>query len=107
MGCADLRTLQILYSAIKLPLLLGVTYAVSLPGFFAINSIVGVRDDFASVLRALTSAQSWLTLTMLSLAPLILFGYVSTQDHELRILYNVVAFVVASIAGQIALHRDY
>ncbi len=107
MGSSDLRALQIVYSAIKLPLLLAVTFAIALPSFFVINSIAGVRDDFPRVLRALTNSQSWMTCALLSLAPLVLLGYVSTAGHELHILFNGIAFAIAIIAGGFALRRNY
>jgi hypothetical protein len=107
MGCSDLRLWQTAYSAIKLPLLLGATFAIALPSFFVINSIAGVRDDFPRVLRALMNSQSWLTSALLSLAPLVLLGYVSTADHELHIVLNGIAFAIASGAAQISLRRDY
>src|SRR4051812_13844537 len=52
------RPLQVVYSAIKLPMLLGATFVISLPSFFVINSVVGVRGDFARVLRALLASQA-------------------------------------------------
>ena len=107
MGCSQLRGMQIVYSAIKLPLLLSVTFLVSLPSFFVINTVAGVREDFRSVLRALLDAQAWLTLSLCSLAPFTLLWYVSVLDHELHILFNAAALLIASAAGQIVLRRHY
>src|SRR4051794_18597345 len=45
------RPLQVLYSAVKVPLLLLVTFGLSLPSFFVLNTILGVRADFGRVLR--------------------------------------------------------
>src|SRR5690348_16060294 len=47
------RALQMVYSAAKVPMLLGVTFCVSMPSFFVLNTLFGVRGDFARVLRAL------------------------------------------------------
>ena len=44
------RPLQLLYSALKVPLLLLVTFCLSLPSFFVLNTILGVRADFRRVL---------------------------------------------------------
>ncbi|MBC8108566.1 MAG: hypothetical protein H7Z14_18415 [Anaerolineae bacterium] len=107
MGCSDARPIQILYSAIKLPLLLSVTFVFCLPSFFVINTVVGVRQDFLRVLRALLASQASITVALCSFAPLTLFWYLSTGNHELHILFNVIAFGVASVAGQVVLRRHY
>jgi hypothetical protein len=45
--------LQMLYSAIKAPLLLVGSFAVSLPTFFVLSTLFGLRHDFARAVRAL------------------------------------------------------
>src|SRR5437763_12180172 len=39
------RPLQILFSALKVPLLLAVTTALALPSFFVLNTLLGRRGD--------------------------------------------------------------
>src|SRR5690242_4490170 len=41
---------QMLYSALKVPLLLLVTFGLSLPSFFVLNTLLGVRADFGRAL---------------------------------------------------------
>src|SRR4051794_27569317 len=90
MGCSGEvlgeRPLQILYSALKLPLLLVTSFALSLPSFFVLNTLLGVRDDFGRVLRALLSTQAALTVVLASLAPVTIVWYVSTSNHEANIV---------------------
>ncbi|CAN5367296.1 hypothetical protein BH09PLA1_BH09PLA1_31400 [soil metagenome] len=111
MGCSGhvlfARPIQVLYSAVKLPLLLVVTFAISLPSFFVINSIVGVRRDFARVVQALLASQAVLAMVLCSFAPLTAFWYLSSDDHESHILFNAIVFAFASVAGQIVLRRRY
>src|SRR5580658_1686241 len=64
---------QMLYSALKVPLLLLVTFALSLPSFFVLNTILGVRGDFGRVLKGLVAAQAGLTTILASFAPLTAF----------------------------------
>src|SRR4051812_28195488 len=56
-GVRDGRWLQVVYSSLKVPVLLLVTFGVSLPSFFVINTLAGVREDFVRVLRALVATQ--------------------------------------------------
>lgn len=106
-GLWDGRPLQLLYSALKVPLLLGVSFIVALPSFFALNTIFGVRDDFGRVLRALLSAQATLTVTLLSLAPLTIWFYAGNRNYELAVLWNALIFLVAAVAAQVTLRRAY
>ena len=101
------RPLQLLYSAVKVPLLLTVTFGVALPSFFVLNTLAGVRDDFADVLRALLGAQAGLTLVLASLAPLTLFWYAGSENYQAAILFNAGCFAAASGAGQVLLVRFY
>src|SRR4051794_35937750 len=51
------HSLQLIYSALKVPLLLLVTFGLSLPGFFVLNTLMGVRSDLQHALKALLAAQ--------------------------------------------------
>lgn len=101
------RELQILFSAVKVPLLLLVTFAISLPSFFVLNTLLGTRDDFREALRAHIQAQASLTLVLVSLAPFTLFWYVTNDQYQQAILFNAGMFGIASLAGQVVLQRLY
>ena len=45
---------QVVYSAVKVPFLLFATFGLSLPSFLVINTLLGLRADFARVVRALS-----------------------------------------------------
>ena len=107
MGTFGGHHLQPVYSAAKVPLLLGVTFALSLPSFFVINRLVGVGGDFRVVLRGLVATQAALTVVLASLAPLTALWYASAGGYTPAIAANVVAFAVASGAGQLLLRRWY
>jgi uncharacterized membrane protein len=103
--------LQSLYSGVKVPLLLAATLVISLPSFFVINTLLGLRDDFQESLKAIVSAQAGLTMILLSFMPLTLFVYVSVSPmgngYALAILFNAITFGVSSIAAQILLRKYY
>ena len=107
MGAYDGSPLQSVYSAVKLPLLLAATAGLSLPSFFIVNTLLGLRADFPQALRALVAAQAGLTVILVSLAPLTAFWYVSTTDYHTSILFNGVMFGVASLGAQVLLNRGY
>lgn len=101
------RFLQVLYSAAKVPLLLMLTFALSLPSFFVINTLLGLRSDFTYAVRALVATQAGLTIILASFAPLTALWYASFGDYRAAILFNAVMFGTASISAQWLLRRFY
>ena len=106
-GVRGERALQLLYSGLKVPLLLLVTFGLSLPSFFVLNTLLGVRDDFARALRALVATQAVLTIVLASLAPFTALWYASSGAYRPAILFNAAMFAVASFAAQGLLRRWY
>ena len=106
-GFSGDRIWQIMFSATKVPLLLVATFAISLPSFFVLNSLFGVRADFAEVLRALLAAQAGLTIILAALAPYTAFWYTSFTAYQPAILFNALMFGIASLAAQWLLRRYY
>jgi len=107
MGAHGGRPLQVLYSALKVPLLLSVAFLLGLPTFFVVNSLFGLRKDFSKALGALLSAQAGLTVILASLAPITAFVYVSGVSYQPAILFNALAFGAASVGAQGILRREY
>ncbi len=106
-GVAGERLAQVFYSATKVPLLLIATFALSLPSFFVLNTLFGLRADFAAVLRALLAAQAALTVILVSLAPYTAFWYVSFAGYQVAVLFNALMFLIASLAAQYVLRGYY
>jgi hypothetical protein len=98
---------QIVFSAIKVPLLLSATFWLSLPSFYVLNSLLGLRADFRRAIEAVARAQAVLTVILASLAPLTGFLYVSGCSYNSAILLNGLMFAIASGGGQIVLRRSY
>jgi hypothetical protein len=101
------RVLQILYSALKVPILLLLTFLISLPSFFVFNALAGLRDDFLDAIGVLVGGQAALAVVLVSLAPLTIFWYASFSDYRGAVLYNGAMFAIASFGGQIVLRRGY
>lgn len=106
-GLAGDRALQLLYSAIKVPFLIMTTFLLSVPSFFVVNSLLGLRGDFARVVRALMMTQAGLTVILTSLSPVTAFWYASGSAYQTAILFNGAMFAIASLGAQWILRREY
>jgi hypothetical protein len=106
-GVAHGRAWQMVYSAVKVPLLLLATFALSLPSFFVLNQLLGVGRDFPVVLRGLVATQAALQVVLASLAPLTALWYATSADYGTALAANMVAFTVAAVAAQAVLQRWY
>jgi hypothetical protein len=107
MGSSAGNGWQVLFSAVKVPLLLLATFGLCLPSYFVLNTLSGVRADWGRVVRALLTAPAVLTLVLASLAPLTLFWYASTANKPAAILFNGAMFAAATLAAQGRLRRLY
>jgi hypothetical protein len=107
MGLYNARALQALYSGTKVPFLLLVSSAISLPSFFVLNTILGLREDFRAAMRGIVAAQATMAVTLTALAPLTLFLYATNHDYDFAIVLNGVMFLIGALAGQITLSRHY
>ena len=101
------RLHQTLYSAVKVPMLLGITFLISLPSFYVINMLIGLADDFREAVRALIATQAGIAVVLSSLAPLTALWYASTTRYESAIAFNAAMFAIASLAGQWLMRRYY
>jgi hypothetical protein len=106
-GLSGDRLLQVVYSAVKVPILLVATFLLSLPSFFVLNTILGLRGDFGRVVVALLATQAGLSVILASLAPITAFWYVSGSDYQPAILFNGLIFAIASLSAQWLLRREY
>jgi hypothetical protein len=101
------RPLQSLVSAAKVPLLIVATFCLSLPSFFILNTVLGLRDDFRLVFRVLLSSQAGQMALLASLSPYTLLWNASSSGHELTILFNGLMFGISTLGGQWILRRAY
>ncbi len=107
MGSFGWRAGQAAYSAVKVPMLLLATLALSLPSYFVLNTLLGVRSDFAEAWRAVVASQAGLTIILVSLAPITAFWYASSPNYRAALLFNALMFAVASAGAQGLLRRAY
>lgn len=101
------RVLGVFFTAIKIPLLLLATAAVTLPGFFVISTILRLREDWPDVLRAILRGQAALACSLAALAPITLFVYISGINYRGALIWNVLTFSAAAFVAQIIMRRAY
>ena len=106
-GLAPGRYQQLLYSGVKVPMLLLATFLICLPNFFVINTIAGLRSDFGDALRAVVATQACVAVVLAGLAPITALCYVSTADYSIAVFVNGVMFAIASFSAQIVMRRYY
>jgi hypothetical protein len=106
-GVLGERWKQVLFSAVKVPFLLLGTFVVSLPTFFVISTLMGVRSDFGESVRALLATQAALTIILASFSPFTALWYLSVNHYQAAILFNAVMFGLASVSAQMLLRRFY
>ncbi|HEY3244232.1 MAG TPA: hypothetical protein VGM03_12870 [Phycisphaerae bacterium] len=101
------RIRQVAYSGIKMPLLLFASTLVCLPGFFVLNTVLGLREDFRQSVKAILAGQAGLGVIVASLGPLTRFFYFCTSDYRAALLFNLAALAVSTVAGQFVMLRYY
>ena len=101
------RLLPALISALKVPLLLLVSFVLTLPIFVVLNTLRGLRSDLGDVLRAVLAGQAAVALVLAALAPYTLLWYATSGDYAAAQLFNLAMFSVASLSAQAVLRRHY
>lgn len=101
------RWLQLPMSAVKVPLLLFVSAALALPSFYAVNVLLGLREDFRAALQSLLLGQATLSLALVSLSPLTLFFYAISANYSVALIVNGLVFAVAGLASHLQVRRAY
>jgi hypothetical protein len=101
------RLEMVLYAAVKMPILILGTTLVCLPGFFVLNTVLGLRADFALAVRAILAGQAAVTAALASLGPITRVAYLSGIDHRGALLFNAAMFTVATGIAQLVMFRRY
>ena len=102
---------QMVYSGVKVPLLLFAAFALSLPVFYVLNALFGLSTHFEKAIRKIAIGQAVMSVVLVSLIPLVGFYYLSGEansfTYRLAIVLNAVAFGTASFFAQIVMRRLY
>lgn len=101
------RCQLLFFAASKVPLLTLGAFVLSLPSFFVINTLLGLRDDFGRSLRGLAATQASLAVVLAALAPFTATYYASTTNYSSAVVFNGLMFLIATAAAQLVLRRHY
>lgn len=101
------RYAMLAFAALKVPLLIGVTTCVCLPGFLVLNTAVGLSGDLARSLRAVLASQAGFAIGLMSLGPITRFVYACGVEHRVAILTNGAMFALATGVAQAVLWSRY
>lgn len=99
-GADHAAYMQMLASAVKVPLLFFLTLAVTLPSLYVFNALVGSRLSIVSVIRLLVAMLGVMLAVLASFGPIVVFFSVSTESYPFMKLLNV---LVAGMAGFLGL----
>src|SRR5262249_40942619 len=86
-GLRDAWPWQVVYAAVKVPLLLLVPFGLTLPSFFVLNTLLGLRADFAVVFRSLVIAQAGVAIVLVALGPYTALWYLTSGEYHESILF--------------------
>lgn len=90
---------QMFASAVKVPLLFGLTLIITFPSLYVFNALVGSRLSMVSMLRLLVASLCVMLAVVASLGPIVAFFAVSTTSYPFMKLMNVIAYGVAGALG--------
>ncbi len=98
-GITEDAVMQMVASAVKLPLLFCLTLVVTLPSLYVFNALVGSRLSLVSVARLLVAMIAVMMAVLVSLGPIVVFFSASTDSYPFMKLLNVAMAAIAGILG--------
>lgn len=97
--------LQLLATAIKVPLLFLLTLMVCFPSLYVMSALAGSRLMFKATLRLLLAAVAINLALLTSFGPVVGFFTLSTQSYPFMVVLNVMFFGIAGVVGLLFLRK--
>jgi hypothetical protein len=97
--------LQVLASAVKVPLLFLLTLVVTLPSLYVLSALARSRLSFTHTVRLLLAAVTVNLALLASFGPVTAFFTLSTESYPFMILLNVAFFTVSGLVGLVFLRK--
>ena len=91
--------LQVLSSAVKVPLLFLLTLAVTLPSLYVFSTLAGSHLAFSHTLRLLLGGTAVTLALLASFGPITGFFTLSTDSYPFMVVLNVLFFAAGGVAG--------
>ena len=94
--------LQILYDAVKIPMLILISLYVTVPSYFVLSSLFGVECSFSQMVILLLSSLTVMSTVLLALVPINLFFILTTANatysaYAFLVILNVFIFALAGL----------
>lgn len=96
---------QLLASGLKVPLLFGLTLAVTFPSLYVFATLLGSRLRFGELVRFVVAGLAVLVAVLAAFGPIVAFFSVTTVSYPFVLLMNVAVFGLAGLFGARFLHR--
>lgn len=91
--------LFLVWGALKVPLLLGLSGALCLPILRVLSMLLGIGDEFQTATRALIGVQVAFASVLVALSPLIVLFYASGASYQGALRVNILAWVFAALVA--------
>lgn len=94
--------IQVVYDAVKIPMLLLISVYVTVPSFYVLSSLLGGKISFRQMVVLLLSGLTVMAVVLLAFVPVNLFFILTTANATFRsyaflVLLNVVIFTLAGL----------
>jgi len=94
--------LQIIYDAIKIPLLLLISLYITVPSYYVLSSLLGGKINFRQMFVLLLSCLTVMSVVLLALVPVDLFFILTTANatyttYAFLVLLNIAIFALAGL----------
>lgn len=100
------RAPLMVYSAVKMPLLILCTTALCLPGLYAVHVVLGARHRFAAALRGILGGQAVFAVALAAMSPLIAVWYTAVESKRAAVMGNAAVFGIAAAASLVMVRRS-
>ncbi|UCG45731.1 MAG: hypothetical protein JSV58_02855 [Candidatus Bathyarchaeota archaeon] len=104
--------IQVLYSALKIPMLLLIALYVTAPSYYVMSSLFGGRHSFSQMVILLLSSLTVMSTVLLALVPINLFFILTTANstyssYAFLVILNVIIFALAGLFALVYLLRGF
>lgn len=102
-----IRPLQMLFSAVKFPMLMLLSLGLTIPSFYVFNALLGTHKDFRASMRAIVATQSSMAIFLAAFAPLTVVWYASGSSYTSARIFNIILFASCAWYGWVMMGRFY
>ncbi len=99
--------IQVLYTAMKIPLLLFLTLYICIPTFYVLDSLLGGALSFRQMLLILLAGFTIMATILLAFLPVSLFFLLTTADYAFVVILNVAVFALGGFGAVIYFLQGY